>query len=65
MAGVEQEEASSARPVPALACFVLLARFLGVAIARRIAHDRGKGWRSCTLVDVLRIAGTPLISNSD
>jgi ATP-binding cassette, subfamily B, bacterial HlyB/CyaB len=46
-----------ARPDPALACFVLLARFLGVpADPQQIGHDRGKGDTPYTLEDLSRIA---------
>jgi len=42
---------------PALACFVLLARFLGVpADPIQIAHDRGKGEAPFSLEDLSRIA---------
>ncbi|MFL6844366.1 MAG: type I secretion system permease/ATPase [Allosphingosinicella sp.] len=42
---------------PALACFILLARFLGVpADPRQIAHDRGKGEDPWTLEDLSRTA---------
>jgi subfamily B ATP-binding cassette protein HlyB/CyaB len=48
---------STERPDPALACFVLLARFLGVpADPRQIAHDRGKGDQPYALEDLSRIA---------
>lgn len=41
----------------ALACFILLARFLGVpADARQIAHDRGKGEDPWSLEDLSRTA---------
>lgn len=41
----------------ALACFVILARFLGVAAdPAQIAHDRGKGDEPYTLEDLNRIA---------
>jgi subfamily B ATP-binding cassette protein HlyB/CyaB len=47
----------AARPDPALACFVLLARFLGVpADPQQIAHDRGKGEEPYSLEDLSRIA---------
>src|SRR5688500_18390306 len=40
---------------PALACFVLLARFLGTpADPRQIAHDRGKGEDPWSLEDLSR-----------
>jgi subfamily B ATP-binding cassette protein HlyB/CyaB len=54
---VEAVEPDSARQLdPALACFVLLARFLGTpADARQIAHDRGKGDSPYSLEDLLRI----------
>jgi subfamily B ATP-binding cassette protein HlyB/CyaB len=40
---------------PALSCFVLLSRFLGVpADAKQIAHDRGKGEDPYTLEDLSR-----------
>jgi subfamily B ATP-binding cassette protein HlyB/CyaB len=42
---------------PALSCFVLLARFLGVpADPQQIAHDRGKGEDPYTLEDLSRIS---------
>ncbi len=42
---------------PALACFVLLARFLGTpADPRQIGHDRGKGEDPYSLEDLSRIA---------
>ena len=42
---------------PALACFVLLARFLGVpADPRQIGHDRGKGDQPYALEDLSRVA---------
>jgi subfamily B ATP-binding cassette protein HlyB/CyaB len=47
----------SSRIDPALACFVLLARFLGVpADPRQIAHSRGKGDEPFSLEDLSRIA---------
>ena len=46
----------NARVDPALACFILLARFLGVpADPRQIAHDRGKGEDPYTLEDLSRV----------
>ncbi|HEX8468323.1 MAG TPA: type I secretion system permease/ATPase [Allosphingosinicella sp.] len=52
--GEEQPRAGSD---PALACFILLARFLGVpADPRQIGHDRGKGEDPYTLEDLSRIA---------
>ncbi|HEX8217366.1 MAG TPA: type I secretion system permease/ATPase [Allosphingosinicella sp.] len=49
--------AAPTRPDPALACFVLLARFLGVpADPQQIAHDRGKGDSPYSLEDLSRIA---------
>ena len=49
--------APPARPDPALACFVLLARFLGVpADPQQIGHDRGKGEQPYSLEDLSRIA---------
>jgi subfamily B ATP-binding cassette protein HlyB/CyaB len=40
-----------------LACFILLARFLGVpADPRQIAHDRGRGEAPFTLEDLARVA---------
>jgi subfamily B ATP-binding cassette protein HlyB/CyaB len=54
---VDQEERATQRPDPALACFVLLARFLGVpADPQQIAHDRGKGDDPYSLEDLSRIA---------
>ncbi|HWT13475.1 MAG TPA: type I secretion system permease/ATPase [Allosphingosinicella sp.] len=48
---------SSARLDPALACFVLLSRFLGVpADPHQIVHDRGKGDTPFSLEDLSRIA---------
>jgi subfamily B ATP-binding cassette protein HlyB/CyaB len=42
---------------PALACFVLLASFLGVpADQQQIHHDRGKGDEPYTFDDLLRVA---------
>lgn len=42
---------------PSLACFVLLAKFLGVpADPEQIAHDRGKGDDHYSLEDLSRIA---------
>jgi subfamily B ATP-binding cassette protein HlyB/CyaB len=42
---------------PALSCFILLARFLGVpADPRQIGHDRGKGEDPYSLEDLSRIA---------
>jgi subfamily B ATP-binding cassette protein HlyB/CyaB len=42
---------------PALACFILLARFLGTpADARQIVHDRGRGEDAWTLEDLSRTA---------
>ncbi len=42
---------------PALACFVLLARFLGVpADPKQIAHDRGKGEQPYSLEELSRVA---------
>ncbi len=44
-------------PDPSLACFVLLAKFLGVpADPEQIAHDRGKGLDPYSLEDLSRIA---------
>ena len=49
--------ASSPPRDPALACFVILARFLGMpADPLQIAHDRGKGETPFTLEDLSRIA---------
>ena len=46
-----------ARADPALACFVLLAKFLGVpAEASQIVHDRGRGQDPFSLEDLARIA---------
>jgi ATP-binding cassette, subfamily B, bacterial HlyB/CyaB len=54
---LREEELPLARPDPALGCFVLLARFLGVpADPLQIAHDRGKGEQPYTLEDLARIA---------
>ncbi len=54
---MEQASAPTARPDPALGCFVLLARFLGVpADPQQIGHDRGKGDAPYTLEDLTRIA---------
>ncbi|HYJ28815.1 MAG TPA: type I secretion system permease/ATPase [Allosphingosinicella sp.] len=54
---VEVPTPPMARPDPALACFVLLARFLGVpADPQQIGHDRGKGDTPYTLEDLSRIA---------
>ena len=54
---MDQEERATQRPDPALACFVLLARFLGVpADPQQIAHDRGKGDDPYSLEDLSRIA---------
>ncbi len=45
------------RPDCVLACFILLARFLGVpADPRQISHDRGKGEVPFTLEDLARVA---------
>lgn len=49
--------AAAPRPDPALVCFVLLAKFLGVpADPGQIAHARGKGDQPYTLEDLARIA---------
>ena len=54
---MDQQAAATARPDPALACFVLLARFLGVpADPQQIGHDRGQGDDPYTLEDLSRIA---------
>jgi len=54
---VQLDDDSGGRLDPALACFVLLARFLGVpADANQIAHDRGKGETPFTLEDLSRVA---------
>ena len=54
---MDQATAPTARPDPALGCFVLLARFLGVpADPQQIGHDRGKGDAPYTLEDLSRIA---------
>jgi subfamily B ATP-binding cassette protein HlyB/CyaB len=51
--GDEQPRAAD----PALACFILLARFLGVpADPRQIGHDRGKGEDPYSLEDLSRIS---------
>jgi ATP-binding cassette, subfamily B, bacterial HlyB/CyaB len=48
---------ASERLDPALACFVLVSRFLGVpADSRQIVHDRGKGEAPFSLEDLSRIA---------
>jgi subfamily B ATP-binding cassette protein HlyB/CyaB len=50
-------DSTESRLDPALACFVLLARFLGTpADPRQIGHDRGKGEDPYTLEDLSRIA---------
>jgi subfamily B ATP-binding cassette protein HlyB/CyaB len=50
-------DTTQSRLDPALACFVLLARFLGTpADPRQIGHDRGKGEDPYTLEDLSRIA---------
>ena len=42
---------------PSLACFVLLAKFLGVpAEPSQIVHDRGRGLDPFTLEDLARVA---------
>ena len=54
---MQLDDDSGGRLDPALACFVLLARFLGVpADANQIAHDRGKGETPFTLEDLSRVA---------
>ena len=54
---VEIESGTEPRADPALACFVLLARFLGVpADPRQIDHDRGKGDEPYSLEDLSRVA---------
>ncbi len=54
---MEQTSEPTARPDPALGCFVLLARFLGIpADPQQIGHDRGKGDAPYTLEDLSRIA---------
>jgi subfamily B ATP-binding cassette protein HlyB/CyaB len=51
------DDSTEFRADPALACFVLLARFLGLpADPRQIAHERGKGEAPYTLEDLSRIA---------
>ena len=53
------DSSTSARPFqhPSLACFVLLAKFLGVpADPAQISHDRGKGDDPYSLEDLNRIA---------
>lgn len=51
------DTATENRGDPALACFVLLARFLGVpADPRQIGHERGKGDLPYSLEDLSRIA---------
>jgi subfamily B ATP-binding cassette protein HlyB/CyaB len=50
-------DTTQSRLDPALACFVLLARFLGTpADPRQIGHDRGKGEDPYSLEDLSRIA---------
>lgn len=54
---MNSEGVASARTDPALACFVLLSRFLGVpSDPLQIAHDRGKGDAPFSLEDLSRIA---------
>jgi subfamily B ATP-binding cassette protein HlyB/CyaB len=54
---VDEVEVETARPDPALSCFLLLAKFLGVpADAQQIAHDRGKGDQPYSLEDLSRTA---------
>lgn len=54
---METESTPSVRADPALGCFVLLARFLGVpADPQQISHDRGKGDEPYSLEDLSRIA---------
>ncbi|HEX9932262.1 MAG TPA: ABC transporter transmembrane domain-containing protein, partial [Allosphingosinicella sp.] len=54
---MDQDEGPTARPDAALACFLLLAKFLGVpADAQQIAHDRGKGDEPYSLEDLSRTA---------
>jgi subfamily B ATP-binding cassette protein HlyB/CyaB len=55
--GAGVDDSTEFRADPALACFVLLARFLGLpADPRQIAHERGKGEAPYTLEDLSRIA---------
>src|SRR5688572_9951435 len=54
---VKDQAVPGARVDPALACFVLLARFLGVpADPQQIAHDRGTGDRPYSIEDLSRVA---------
>ncbi len=54
---MQLDDDSGGRLDPALACFVLLARFLGVpADPNQIAHDRGKGETPFSLEDLSRVA---------
>lgn len=51
------DQAAPVGPDPSLACFVLLAKFLGVPCdPDQIAHDRGKGLDPYPLEDLSRIA---------
>ncbi|MDQ8757644.1 type I secretion system permease/ATPase [Sphingosinicella sp. LHD-64] len=54
---MNNSEAVGPRLDPALSCFVLLARFLGVpADTNQIAHDRGRGEEPFSLEDLSRTA---------
>jgi subfamily B ATP-binding cassette protein HlyB/CyaB len=54
---VAEEETRLGGGDPALACFILLARFLGVpADPKQIEHDRGRGGTPYSLEDLSRIA---------
>jgi subfamily B ATP-binding cassette protein HlyB/CyaB len=54
---VSSKDESSGRLDPALACFVLLSRFLGTpADPMQILHDRGKGADPFSLEDLSRVA---------
>src|SRR3954454_12575941 len=61
MGGAAEQRAPDGEEPPAidsgLACFILLARFLGVpADARQIGHDRGKGDGPYSLEDLSAVA---------
>ena len=54
---MQLDDDSGGRLDPALACFVLLARYLGTpADPNQIAHDRGKGETPFSLEDLARVA---------
>jgi subfamily B ATP-binding cassette protein HlyB/CyaB len=56
-------DTTQSRLDPALACFVLLARFLGTpADPRQIGHDRGKGEDPYSLEDLSRIRAARAVS---